>query len=130
MVRWMALAAGVTSLAIGVIGLFLPVTVSDGDGGSLRCGSAAAPDLSAARAANAESLADNPIIDPAVPYTDYVVACESSQSTRTAWSVPLILIGGIIVVGRIATHLRRCRLDRSRRPSAAGITGHFPHTTG
>ena len=48
-VRRFVLVLGAVVLVVGIIGLLVPVSVSDGNGGSLGCGNAAISDLSSAR---------------------------------------------------------------------------------
>jgi len=98
-VRRLILLVGAALLVAGVIGLLVPVSVSDGKGGSIGCGNAVAADLSAARAANDNNLANIPIVNQIVPHTDFVAQCNSSLSGRRAWSIPLTVIGLIVVGG-------------------------------
>ena len=93
------IAAGVVLLLAGVIGLLMPVSVSDGSGGSVACGNAIASDLSAARNANEKNGANIPILNQIVRPTDFVAQCESSISGRRAWSIPLTLIGIVAIAG-------------------------------
>jgi hypothetical protein len=88
-------------LVAGIIGLLVPVSVSDDNGGSIACGNAVAADLSAARSANEKNLANIPIVSQIVPHTDYVAKCESSLSSRRGWSIPLTVIGAIVVAGAL-----------------------------
>ncbi len=61
-------------LVIGLIGLFVPVSTSDGNAGSLGCGSAISADYAAAHNANDHSVAGIPILNQVVPHTDFVAA--------------------------------------------------------
>jgi hypothetical protein len=70
--RRFVLVAGAVVLVVGIIGLLVPVSVSDGNGGSLGCGNAAISDLSSAREANNTSVANIPILNQIVPHTDFV----------------------------------------------------------
>jgi hypothetical protein len=45
-VRRLIIAAGAVLLLAGMIGLLVPVSVSDGNGGSVSCGNGIASDLS------------------------------------------------------------------------------------
>lgn len=103
---------GAIVLIAGVIGLLVPVSVSDGNGHSVSCGSALAPDLSGARSANGTTVANIPILNQIVPHTDYVAECESSLSSRRVWSIPLAGVGAIMVAGAF--------LARGRRGASAG----------
>ena len=85
-------------LVVGIIGLLVPVSVSDSDGGSLGCGNAAISDLSSAREANNKSVASIPILNQIVPHTDFVAECQAALSGRRSWTVPVTVIGAIAVV--------------------------------
>ena len=50
--RRLIIAVGAVLLVAGVIGLLVPVSVSNSNGGSISCGNGFATDLSAARNAN------------------------------------------------------------------------------
>ena len=93
------LLAGLVALAIGVIALLIPVSVPDGNGARIDCGSAVAADLSAAREANNHSVAGVPILNQVVPHTDFVAGCESELSGRRAWSIPVAVLGLVVAGG-------------------------------
>jgi hypothetical protein len=95
----LVLLAGAVVLIIGIIGLLVPVKVSNGSGGSLGCGNAVVSDLSAARDANNKSVANIPILNQIIPHTDFVAECQSALSGRRSWSIPVAVIGAIAVVG-------------------------------
>jgi hypothetical protein len=96
--RRLVLLIGAVVLAVGIIGLLVPVSVSDGNGGSLGCGNAAVSDLSSAREANNKSVASIPILNQIIPHTDFVAACQSALSSRRSWAIPATVIGAIAVV--------------------------------
>ena len=100
-VRRLVLAIGAVLLVVGVIGLLVPVSTSDGNGGSIGCGNAVSADLSAAREANSKTVANVPILNQVVPHTDYVAQCQSSVSQRRVWSIPLAVIGALGVAGAL-----------------------------
>ena len=100
-VRRLILAIGAVLLIAGVIGLFVPVSVSDGSGGSIGCGNAVATDLSAAQQANSKGVANIPIVNQIVPHTDYVAQCQSAVGGRRAWTIPLTIVGVIGVAGAL-----------------------------
>jgi hypothetical protein len=102
--RRLIIAIGAVLLLAGVIGLLVPVSVSDGNGGSVSCGNGIATDMSAARSANDKNGANVPVLNQIVPHTDFVGQCESSVSSRRSWSIPLALVG---VVGIAAPLLMR-----------------------
>lgn len=87
-------------LVAGVISLLVPVSTSDGNGGSIGCGNAISADLSSARQANDKGIVANvPILNEIVPHTDFVAQCQSAVSQRRAWSIPLTVIGMLVVAG-------------------------------
>lgn len=100
--RRLVFAIGAVLLLAGVIALLVPVSASDGNGGSIGCGNAVSADLSAARQVNSKSVANVPILNQVVPHTDYVAECQSSVSSRRAWSIPLAVIGVLTVAGSFA----------------------------
>jgi hypothetical protein len=97
--RRFVLVVGAVVLVVGIIGLLVPVSVSDGNGGSLGCGNAAISDLSSARQANNKSVASIPILNQIVPHTDFVAQCESALSSRRSWTIPVTAIGAIALAG-------------------------------
>lgn len=99
--RQLIMLAGVVVLIAGAIGLLTPVSVSDGDQGSIGCGNAVVADLSGARAANDKTVANIPILNEVLPHTDYVARCESSLSSRRSWSIPVAVIGVLVVAGAL-----------------------------
>jgi hypothetical protein len=96
--RRLVLVVGAVVLIVGIIGLLVPVSVSDGNGGSLGCGNAAISDLSSAREANNKSVANIPILNQIIPHTDFVAECQSALSSRRSWTIPVSVIGAIAVV--------------------------------
>ena len=96
--RRLIIAVGAVLLLAGVIGLLAPVSISDGNGHDIGCGNAFATDLSAARNANNTSVANVPILNQVVPHTDYVAKCQSAVGSRRAWTIPLAVVG-IVVIG-------------------------------
>lgn len=105
--RRLILAVGAVLLVVGVIALLVPVSTSDGNGGSIGCGNALSADLSAAREANSKTVANVPILNQVVPHADYVAQCQSAVSQRRAWSIPVAVIGVIVVAGALLVGNRR-----------------------
>jgi hypothetical protein len=99
--RRFVLVLGAVALVVGIIGLLVPVSVSDSNGGSLGCGNAAISDLSSARKANNNSVASIPILNQIVPHTDFVVECQSALSSRRSWTIPLTVVGAIAIVAAL-----------------------------
>ncbi|MDT7760775.1 MAG: hypothetical protein QOC63_195 [Mycobacterium sp.] len=117
------LLAGVVLLVAGVIGLFVPVSVSgsgNSSGGSVACGNAARSDLSAARSQDNQNVGNSPVvqsipvINQVAPQSHYVADCNSALGNRRLWTIPLTLIG----IAVIAAALFR---QRQRGASATGI---------
>lgn len=97
--RRLVLALGAIVLVVGVIGLLVPVSVTDADGTSVGCGNAVMADLSGAQATNDQGVANVPVLNEIVPHTDFVALCESALSSRRAWSIPVAVIGALVAVG-------------------------------
>jgi hypothetical protein len=110
-VRRLIIAVGVVLLLAGVIGLLVPVQVSNSNGGTVSCGNGIASDLTGARSANDSSVANIPVLNQIVPHTDFVAACESSLSSRRAWTIPLTLLGLVAIGGSLL--VRRTRGERA-----------------
>jgi hypothetical protein len=102
-VRRLIIGVGAVLLLAGIIGLLVPVSISDGNGHSISCGNAVATDLSAARNANNTSVANVPVLNQIVPHTDYVAQCQSSVGGRRAWTIPLAIVGILAVGGTLLT---------------------------
>lgn len=107
------IAVSALLLLAGVIGLLVPLSVSDANGGSIACGSGIAADLSAAKNANERNGANIPILNLVIPHTDFVAQCESSLSSQRSWSLPLALVGMVGIGGAL--------LVRRSEPVPAGI---------
>jgi hypothetical protein len=107
-VRRLVLLVGAVLLIAGVIGLLAPVSISDSDGHGIGCGNAVAADTSSAQAANDKNVvADIPIVNQIVPHTDYVSECRSSISSRRTWTIPLAVVGLIVVAASFLVRGRR-----------------------
>ncbi|HEV7360280.1 MAG TPA: aminopeptidase [Mycobacterium sp.] len=100
-VRRLIFGVAAVLLVAGVIGLLVPVSVSDGNGSSIGCGNAVVADLTAARNANDKSVANIPIVNQFVPHTDYVALCESSLGSRRAWTIPVTVVALIGIAGAL-----------------------------
>lgn len=100
-VRRLIIAISAVLLVAGVVGLLVPVTVSNSNGGSVSCGNGIAADLSGARAANDRNGANIPILNQIVPHTDFVAECESAVSSRRTWTIPLALVGVAGIAGAL-----------------------------
>jgi hypothetical protein len=105
--RRLAMVVGAVILVVGLIGLLVPVSVSDGDGKSVGCGNALVSDMSGAQAANNDSVAGVPVLNQIVPHTDYVGLCQSAVSSRRTWAIPVAVIGVLVAVGSLFVGGRR-----------------------
>jgi hypothetical protein len=96
--RRLGLVAGVILFVAGVIGLFVPVTISGGIG----CGSALHSDVSAARAQDDRNVGNSPIVqqipiaNQIAPTSQFVASCNTAVSHRRLWTIPLIVAGVVI----------------------------------
>lgn len=100
-VRRIIIAVGAVLLLAGIIGLLVPVSVSDGNGNSVSCGNGIAMDLSSARNANDKNGANIPILNQVLPHTDYVAQCRSSVNGRRSWTIPLAVVGAVAIGGAL-----------------------------
>lgn len=98
-VRRLIIAVGAVLLVAGVIGLLTSLSVPDGNGGTVACGNAIAPDTSAAKAANDKSGANIPVLNQLVPHTDFVAQCKSAVHGRQMWAIPMMLFGMVGIAG-------------------------------
>jgi hypothetical protein len=99
---------GAIILVVGVIGLLVPVSASDGNT-SVGCGNAAVSDTSAAEAANNQGVANVPVLNQLVPHTDFVALCKSAVSSRRTWAIPVAVLGAVVLVGSAFVGGRRGR---------------------
>lgn len=119
-VRRLIMLVGAALLVAGVIGLLVPVKVSSANGGSIGCGNGLASDVSAARAEDNKNLGNSPIIqqipiaNQVAPQSHYVAQCNSAVAGRRAWSIPLTVIGILVIVGAFF-------VQRPREAPATGI---------
>ncbi|MCV7238405.1 aminopeptidase [Mycolicibacterium celeriflavum] len=101
--RRLILLVGAVVLLVGVIGLLMPVSIAGPDNQEIGCGNAIAADDSAAREANTNDpnqLKNLPVIDELTEDPpDYVAQCQSAISDRRTWSIPVAVIGLVVLVG-------------------------------
>lgn len=90
---------GAVLLVVGVVGLLMPVSVTGPDSQSVGCGNGIAADTSGAQGLDNSNPANLPIINQIVPHTDYVSMCNSAVSGRRSWSIPVAIIGLVVVAG-------------------------------
>jgi hypothetical protein len=97
--RRLILLLGAIALVVGVIGLLVPVSVPGPDNGSIGCGNGLAQDSSAAQQADNQNPANLPIINQVIPHTNYVAECQSAVSGRRAWTIPVAVVGLVLIAG-------------------------------
>jgi hypothetical protein len=97
--RRLVLLAGAVVLIVGIIGLLMPVSVAGPEGQEIGCGNALVADDSAAREADNNNPVNLPIINEVVPHTDYAAQCASAVSERRTWSIPVAIVGLVVLVG-------------------------------
>lgn len=97
--RRLLVLVGAVVLVVGVAGLLWPVSIPGPDQQSIGCGNAVAADYSGAREADSNNPVNLPIINEVVPHTDYVAQCESAVSDRRTWTIPVAIIGLVVLVG-------------------------------
>ncbi|GAC1647496.1 MAG: hypothetical protein NVS4B6_21980 [Mycobacterium sp.] len=95
----MILLVGAVALVAGVIGLLVPVSIAGPDNGSIGCGNGLAADLSAAQQADNKNPANLPILNQVVPHTNEVAQCQSALSGRRSWTIPVAVIGLVVIAG-------------------------------
>jgi hypothetical protein len=111
--RRIALFVGVVVLIVGVVGLLTPVSVSPAREPTVSCGSAIAPDLSAARAHDDRSAANIPVLDEVVIDTDYIRLCQMELENRRIWTISVAVAGALAIVGALALGALSNRASRS-----------------
>ena len=110
--RRLVLVAGAILFVAGVIGLFVPVSISGGIG----CGNAVHSDVSAARAQDNQNLGNSPVVqqipiaNQVAPRSQFVAECNSALGNRRLWTIPLTVVG-VVIAG--ATFARRPQASAS-----------------
>jgi hypothetical protein len=97
--RRLILLVGAVALVVGVIGLLMPVSIPGPDNGSIGCGNGIAQDSSAAQQADSSNPANLPILNQVIPHTDYTAQCQSAVSGRRAWTIPVAIVGLVVIAG-------------------------------
>ncbi|MBY0389953.1 MAG: hypothetical protein K2X56_18110 [Mycobacterium pseudokansasii] len=100
-VRRILLFAGAVALLVDVVGLLAPVSVSPGLH-TVGCGSALAPDLSAARARDDRTPANVPIDGKVVADINYTRLCQLEIEDRRIWTISLAAPGALAVIVALA----------------------------
>lgn len=97
--RRLVLFAGAVVFVIGVIAMLVPVSIAGPDNQRIGCGNTIAANDTEARQADNANPVNLPIIDEIVPHTDYVVQCDSALSQRRTWSIPIAVVGLLLLAG-------------------------------
>lgn len=105
-VRRVVLLVGAVILVVGIIGLLAPVSVSEGNSGSVGCGRALMPDVSQAQNLDnqpsnktAEVAQGIPILNQISPQpTHFTADCHQALHNRQWWTIPLAVIGALAVI--------------------------------
>lgn len=95
------IGAGLVALLVGIVGLIAPVSVAN-EGRVIDCGSAIAPDLSAARAHDDSSAANVPVLGELVGDVNYTRLCEKDLEDRRLWTITLGAAGALAAAGAAA----------------------------
>jgi hypothetical protein len=90
--------AGAVALLVGVIALLVPVSVPGPDS-SIGCGNGIAADTSQARDVDDKNIANLPVLNQLIPHHDYVADCQSAVSSRRSWSIPIAVVGLVVLAG-------------------------------
>ncbi len=98
-VQRLILLVGAVVLIVGVVGLLLPVSIPGPDGQNIGCGNAVAADSSAAREVDNSNPVNLPVLNELIPHTDYTAQCQSAVSQRRTWSIPVAIIGLVVMAG-------------------------------
>lgn len=106
------LFVGVVAAIVGVAGLFTPVSASP-ENRVIECGSAVAPDLSAARAHDDGSAANIPVPGGVVADTDFRRLCQMNLEDRRIWTITLAVAGVVVAAGALVLGARWKRAKRS-----------------
>ncbi|MCT7661453.1 aminopeptidase [Mycobacterium deserti] len=97
--RRLILLVGAVVLVIGVIGLLMPVSIPGPDNQKIGCGNAVAADTSSAQQADNRNPVNLPILNELVPHTDYAAQCQSAVGDRRTWTIPVAVIGLVVLLG-------------------------------
>ena len=63
------------------------------------CGNAVAADLSQARDVDSQNLANLPVLNEIIPHKDFVAECNAALSSRRSWSIPVAIVGLVVLAG-------------------------------
>lgn len=100
-IRRILLFAGVVALLVSLVGLLAPVSVSPGLD-TVGCGSALAPDLSAAKGRDDRTPANVPMGGKVVADINYTRLCQMEIEDRRIWTISLATAGALAVIMAVA----------------------------
>ncbi len=101
LIRGMVLFASVVALLVGITGLLVPVSVS-AERQVVHCGSAIAPDMSAARTHDDGNAANVPVLGEVVTDTNFTRLCRKDLEDRRLWTITLAVAGALVMVAAVA----------------------------
>lgn len=101
LIRRILLFAGVVALLVSLVGLLAPVSVSPGLH-TVGCGSALAPDLSAARDRDDRTPANVPMGGEVVADINDTRLCHMEIEDRRIWTISLATAGALAVIVAVA----------------------------
>lgn len=108
---------GVIAVTVGVVGLFTPVSVSP-NLLVVDCGSAVAPDLSAARAKDDDPSANIPTPGGVLVRTNYTNLCRNDLQDRRLWTISLATVGALLIAAAAAHRVVTGRARPRSHPSS------------
>jgi len=106
--RRIILFIGGVAVLVGVIGLFTPVSVHP-ELVPVSCGSAVAPNLSAARARDDGNAANVPVRGEVIVDSNYTRLCQMDLADRRIWTITLAAAGALAIASALALAARSNR---------------------
>ena len=97
--RRLILLVGAVALIVGVVGLLMPVSVPGPDNASIGCGNGIVP---ICRPRGRRTTTTPPTcrsLNEIIPHSDYVAQCQSAVSGRRAWTIPVAVVGLVVIAG-------------------------------
>lgn len=102
---------GAVALIVGLAFMMMTVTLDAGSigGGQISCGSAFELDLGAARHEDQVNEIGRTLTGGEAMFdeTDHAADCRSAVTTRRVWSIPLAVLGAVMLLGAIVVRQRR-----------------------
>jgi hypothetical protein len=120
MVVFLGVLVGAMTVAVGVVGLLAPVSAPSQQN-AVQCGSALAPDLSAARSKDERIGTGEPVIDEAAPDKSYTRLCVTNLDDRRIWMLTAAVVGMLALVGTLVFNGATRRPPRHDTASRSGL---------